>query len=411
MKLRILIALFVFCFLPQVFAQHIDFGKINIGSVDTVQSTILNEPRRLWVHVPNTEPNSGERFPVVYLLDGDAHFPSVVGMIRQLSSINGNTVVPKMIVVGIPNTNRMRDLTPIKDPNMNEPNGSGGGEAFMDFIEKELMPYINENYPTRPYNLFIGHSLGGLTVINTLLKRPQLFNGYIAIDPSLWWAESAILNETKTLLNTNRYANKQLYVGIANSMPPEMNINTVMQDTTQLTQHVRDIITFSREVVPKSSSGLQFKYKYYEHDSHGSVPLITTYDGLRHLFSWYDIDTHFIPMVIDPKSSVSQVITTLEKHYETVTQNLGYSVLPPEDLVNQLGYGCLQNGLPEKAEAFFKLNVKSFPNSSNVYDSLGDYYAAVEQKDKAIAAYEKALSTNGGNSYSQEKLDNLKKED
>ena len=130
--MRLLQLLSVICFSVSFCAQaqHIDYGKINIGSIDTIQSKILNESRRLWVHVPNMQPNSGERFPVVYLLDGDAHFPSVVGMIQQLSTVNGNTVVPQMIVVGIPNTNRMRDLTPSKDLSMNEPNMSGGGDAF-----------------------------------------------------------------------------------------------------------------------------------------------------------------------------------------------------------------------------------------------------------------------------------------
>jgi Tfp pilus assembly protein PilF len=88
---------------------------------------------------------------------------------------------------------------------------------------------------------------------------------------------------------------------------------------------------------------------------------------------------------------------------------MGYTIKPAESFVNQLGYGCLQNELPIKAEAFFKLNVKNYPNSSNVYDSLGDYYTAINDNSAAIKAYEKAMSTGGGNGYSQEKLDALKK--
>lgn len=389
-------------------AQHIDYGKINIGSVDSIQSEVLNEQRKIWVHVPNTQPNSGERFPVVYLLDGDAHFPSVVGMIHQLSTINGNTVVPKMIVVGIPNTNRTRDLTPIKDPSMNEPNYSGGGEAFMEFLQNELIPYIDSNYPTSPYKLYIGHSLGGLTVINTLLKKPDLFNSYIAIDPSLWWAESSTLKEAKTLLNSKSYDNETLFVGIANTMAPGMDVKTVMQDTTGTTQHIRDILEFSTQVVPNSSSNLDFSYNYYGNDTHGSVPLIATYDGMHKVFKWYDIGNDLIPFIMNNDTSAEAVIRKIENHYTTVSKNMGYNILPEESLINQMGYGCLQNELPNKAEAFFKLNVKNYPNSSNVYDSLGDYYAGVNENKKAIKAYEKAMSTSGGNDYSQAKLDALK---
>src|SRR5450755_1302956 len=90
-------------------------NKIVIGTIDSINSRILNEQRKVWVYVPNSGSNdfySKQRYPVVYLLDGDAHFYSVVGMIQQLSSVNGNTICPQMIVVGIPNTDRTRDLTP-----------------------------------------------------------------------------------------------------------------------------------------------------------------------------------------------------------------------------------------------------------------------------------------------------------
>src|SRR5690349_4410151 len=87
-------------------------NKIVIGKVDSVYSNILKEKRKIWVYVPENLQAAPARYPVLYLLDGDGHFQSVVGMIQQLSQVNGNTVVPEMIVVGIPNTDRTRDLTP-----------------------------------------------------------------------------------------------------------------------------------------------------------------------------------------------------------------------------------------------------------------------------------------------------------
>ncbi|MNK55562.1 putative esterase [compost metagenome] len=88
-------------------------NKVIIGTIDSIQSKMLNERRKIWVYVPNSwSPDSKQRYPVLYLLDGDAHFYSVVGMIQQLSQVNGNTICPEMIVVGIPNTDRTRDLTP-----------------------------------------------------------------------------------------------------------------------------------------------------------------------------------------------------------------------------------------------------------------------------------------------------------
>ncbi|MCL6294345.1 alpha/beta hydrolase-fold protein [Jejuia spongiicola] len=409
--------IFIFCTffvisIIKVEAQQVEHKKITIGIVDSIKSNALHELRKIWVHLPDGNVNSNEKYPVVYLLDGNAHFSSVTGMIHQLSSVNGNTIVPKMIVVGIPNTNRMRDLTPTPENNLNSGeinnNGPGGGNNFMDFIEKELIPYIDSKYPTSPYRTYIGHSLGGLTVINTLLKRPGIFNSYVAIDPSLWWADSATLEEAKTVLNNKNLSKESLFVGIANTMGPDKEISTVMQDTTGTTQHIRDILEFSKKVVPNSSSQLDFGYKYYENDSHGSVPLITTYDALHFIFSWYDIGNDLIPKIMSPDISADIVISDVTKHYENVSTKMGYSILPPEDLINQMGYGSMNQKMNKKALAFFKMNVKNYPNKSNVYDSLGDYYSSVKETKKAIKAYEKALSTGGGNNYSKEKLDKLK---
>src|SRR5687767_7546532 len=107
MKLLLLCVLISFSF--AISAQP--NNKIIIGVVDSLESTILNEKRKIWVHVPGTNGlgiYSQKKYPVVYLLDGDGHFSSVVGMMQQLTTVNGNALFPEMIVVGIPNTDRTR---------------------------------------------------------------------------------------------------------------------------------------------------------------------------------------------------------------------------------------------------------------------------------------------------------------
>jgi predicted alpha/beta superfamily hydrolase len=139
-----------------------DNNKIVIGKIDSVNSTVLKENRKIWVYLPNTEPNNKQRYPVLYLLDGEGHFQSVAGMIQQLSQVNGNTILPEMIVVGIPNTDRTRDLTPthiVSDLPMMDSGFSkntGGGENFAAFMEKELIPYIDSKYQTQPFRLLVG---------------------------------------------------------------------------------------------------------------------------------------------------------------------------------------------------------------------------------------------------------------
>ena len=94
---------------------------------------------------------------------------------------------PDIIVVGIPNTDRSIDLTPTHVVDAPDDSTSGGGENFISFIEKELMPFIDNKYPTEPYKILAGHSSGGLEVMQAFAHHTNLFNSYIAIDPSIWW--------------------------------------------------------------------------------------------------------------------------------------------------------------------------------------------------------------------------------
>ncbi len=391
-------------------------NKIVIGTIDTIHSNFLGEERTIWIHVPNSQEEnsvfSQERYPVVYLMDGDAHFYSVVGMIQQLSEVNGNTVCPQMIVVGITNTDRTRDLTPTHvhaSPyvDSNFVKTSGGGEKFTSFIEKELIPYIDSAYPTAPYRMLIGHSLGGLMVVNTLINHTDLFNAYLAIDPSLWWDNQKLLKQAETVLQQKKFDNKTLFLAIANTMNPGMDTTRVISDTTGNTLHIRSILEFAKTLNANPSNGLKWNYKYYNNDTHGSVPLIAEYDALHFMFDYYSMP--FMSKIFDTSFSADSAMALLKQHFNEVSKEMNYKVLPPEQMVNGLGYACLQNSMQDKAYAFFKLNIDNYPQSFNVYDSMGDYYATKKDKDNAIAYYSKALSIRSFPD-TQKKLNDLKNE-
>jgi hypothetical protein len=370
-------------------------NKITIGTVDSIQSKILKENRKIWIYVPNAgQINSKQRFPVLYLLDGDAHFYSVVGMIQQLSQVNGNTIVPEMIVVGIPNTDRTRDLTPThvnSDPpfmDIESSKTSGGGEQFVSFIEKELIPHIDSSYPTEPYKMLIGHSFGGLTVMNVAVNHTKLFNSYIAIDPSMWWDKMNFLKATKKSLEEKKFSGTTLYLGIANTMDEGLNINTVQSDTSRDNDHIRSILDLDNTLKRLKQNGLRYDSKYYNNDTHGSVPLIAEYDGLRFMFDKYQ----FKLSNKDFSDTAVDVAKKFEQHYQMVSKIFGYKVSPPEDMINNLGYYLLGQNQLLKAGGLFKMNVENYPESPNVYDSYGDYFLAIANKPKAIEYFKKALS-------------------
>lgn len=399
---RTILGFFLLGLVSQVFAQP--SGQIVIGKIDSVKSNVLNETRKIWVYVPNQQNSiyGSQRYPVVYLLDGDAHFHAVTGLIQQLGG--QNALCPEMIVVAIPNTDRTRDLTPTHS--LAGPDGkdqgylasSGGGENFTAFLEKELIPYVESHYPVAPHRMLIGHSFGGLFVINALVHHPQLFNSYVSIDPSLWWDHQKLLGQATAVLKSDKVRGKSLYLGIANTMPAGMDTARVWKDTTSNTFHIRSILQFAKNAQSNSSGGLRFYWRYYPADNHGSVPLITEYDALHAIFDYYR------PPVRGEQLTADLLIS----HYKNVSEKIGYAIPPPESEVNNAGYAFLQQKKYDKAFMFFKLNIDNYPKSFNVYDSMGDYYVAQNDKPQAIEYFSKALALR---EYpeTREKLEKLKK--
>ncbi len=386
LSLTILVSLICLCSFSQA------DNKIIIGTIDSIQSKILNEKRKVWIYVPKGTADSvflPQRYPVVYLLDGNTHFSSVVGMLQQTSSASGGRLCPEMIVVGIPNTKRTRDLTPTK-PTDDTSNSSGGGEQFMSFIEKELMPYIDSVYPTQPYKMLIGHSLGGLTVINTMLNHTKLFNSYVAIDPSMWWDKQNLLKASKQLFLKNKFVGKSLFVGIANTMETGMNINDVVNDTTDVTLHIRSILEMDKFIKTQNIQGLHYASKYYENDSHGSVALITEYDALRFIFNKYPLTLSVSGK--EYNDSTFDIAGRVAFHFQKVSELMGYTVMMPENQLNAEAYRLLRLKQYKKAEGCFKLYIDNYPNSFNAYNAYGDFYVAIGDKARAIEQFKKALS-------------------
>lgn len=357
---------------------------ITIGKKESIYSNVLNENRKIWIYTPPITALSlspDKRYPVLYLLDGDAHFFSTVGIIQQLSQANGNGVLPEMIVVAIENTNRLRDFVPSDDLTKTNP--------FVDFLSTELIPHIDTNYNTSPYRLLVGHSLGGLTAIDILTKVPQLFNAYIAIDPSMWYNNEKFLNNTITQLSKHNMNEKKLFVGAANTMPDGMTLSQLKSDNSFETLHIRSILKLD-DFLKMNTNGLLYVHKYYEKERHNTIPLICEYDGLRFIFDFYHLDL----FEKDFASPTALIASKLKTHYANVSEKMGYKNSAPERFINYLAYEALGGNHFDKAQALFKLNIEWYPGSSSVYNSYADYFLAKKDTTNAIENYKKALQVN-----------------
>lgn len=357
------------------------------GFSKIISSKILGEDREILIHIPNSNGGSQVKdrghYPVIYLLDGDENFNSVVSITEHMEE---TSLCPPMIVVGILHSNRLGDLTTGSDKEFK--GFVGNGEKFMSFIEKELIPDIDSTFPTTTYKTFIGHSVGGLTVMNTLLNKPDMFNSYVSLDGALWWNESKVVEEAKTMLATKNYQGKTLYMAMANRLERGVDTLSVQNDTTGNTSLIRANLRFIRELQKANQNQLRYRYNFYEDDNHPSVRFIGEYDALRYIFDFYRLRIYDSEMA-NPNFNLDSLLVA---HYNKVSKQMGYLVKPNESQVNSLGYQMIASKQFKKAESLFKLNIANNPNSGNCYDSIGDLYLAMNNKTKAIASFRKALS-------------------
>ncbi len=189
-------------------------NPFSIGEIKIIKSVILDENRTLNIYLPEGY-NSKGKYTVIYLLDGSANedFLHVVGLV-QFYNMTFN--MPKTIVVGIANIDRKRDFTfPTKNAALKKKYPTTGGSAkFIDFIEKELQPFIKANYKTNDSTYLIGQSLGGLIASEILLKKPDLFSNYIIVSPSLWWDDESLLKQAPSMLAGQTDNKKWVYVSV-----------------------------------------------------------------------------------------------------------------------------------------------------------------------------------------------------
>ena len=191
--------------------------SLEFGKVATFHSGVLNEDRRLNVFLPAGYDAGAATYPVIYLLDGSANedYLHAAGLVDFLATYG---VMPATIVVGISNVDRRRDFTlPSSDPaDIKAAPTSGGAAKFIRFLGEELMPYVNTHYRTSGMSTLVGQSLGGLVATEILLEKPDLFNNYVIVSPSLWWDKQALLKNASDDLKKNRAPNRKVYISEAN---------------------------------------------------------------------------------------------------------------------------------------------------------------------------------------------------
>ena len=353
--------------------------------VTKVKSEILSESRELLIHLPNNYSRYKDAtYPVLYLLDGQRNFAHTAGTLDLLVQ---SGMAQEMIIVGILNTERTRDFTPTYDESYNEWGISGGADNFLDFLEKELKPYVTSNYRTNNYAILAGHSLSALFTVYALHERPDIFQAYFAFSPSLWWHEEVIFPEAEKFFKLDSDLNKYLYVNMG-SEGGNM-LSAFEQYTEVLNSNKRKGFTFDSELDTS--------------ESHNTTALAGMSLALQKQLN-----------SLRPSGTLIQEgLPAVEQYYKNLSEKYGFHAKPEYKAVNHAGYAALNKQDFESAIAIFKKNVASFPNKSDAYDSLADGYEAKGDLAMALKMRRRALAMsyeeNVENGAYKTRLTNLEK--
>lgn len=341
--------------------------SIAIGRSTTVWSDVLQEQRRILISLPPHYRESAKAYPVLYVLDAEAQFHAVTGAVESLSTFSER--IPEMIVVGVTNTLRSRDLTPRSESavDLKYAPESGGANSFLQFLHEELQPWVAARYRTQPYRILLGHSYGGLFSIYALLTRPETFDAYLAVSPALQWNSQALPKRFERA--SGKRKNAYLFLSWGDNEP--LIRPATEQLVAVLTAH--------------PLAGLRWDQRYYPGEDHRSTPHRSIYDALESLFAgWY------LPSRREGKD-VQYTLVEADAHYAALSKRFGFPMKPPARVLINISQGMLDSNDVVGAMTQLQRAVREYPYVADAHWALGDALAAQKEVAAARISYGNAL--------------------
>jgi len=347
-----------------------DDGRIIIGETVTFQSEVYGGDRMVLVYLPEDYARSRQRYPVVYLLDGYFFFLPAVGVVDFYSAIDK---MPKMIVAAVVSTNRMREFSTAQ---------SGGAAEFTTFLRDELFPFMDERFRTEPFNILVGHSLGGLFAVHSFINDPSLFDAHIAASPALYWNGRSEVARAREVLGSWTSTKNFLYMTYSGG------------DGDNIRGPTDAVVSILRE---SNTPGLEWDFEFLPDDRHNSSPMKSILGGLERLFAGW---------AYRGGNSAEE----LAEHYRALTERFGFECRPSKDAVASRARTLVrQDSLPEAIEVY-RYNVSLYPDAADVHEALGRTYLAAGENERAIESFEMSLELNPENPSVLQALRQLKGE-
>ncbi len=360
-----------------------------IGETIELESRILSETRQLTIGTPYGYDTGDDSYPVLYLLDGPDHFHHTTGTTRYLAR---NRRIPEMLVVAVANTDRSRDLTPpsLEEDEIARLPTHGGADNFRRFMREELVPWVDQNYRTVPHRILVGHSLGGLFAIHTLVSDSEIFDSYIAVSPSLNWNDQRLLNRAEAFFENTPVLDARLFMSVGN-------------EGGALLGGVRKLSGVLDELAP---TGFGWKFTWMPDETHGSVPLPSTIQGLEFVFSDY-----YLTDVLGKFDE--QGLDGIKEYFAKSGRRLGIERKPPLNSLFALLNGLIVAERWDEMVMLVELDPETFSPPiddllrTQAWTFLAQGYANDENPDRAAEFYRKLLEADPSNEGARNALREL----
>jgi predicted alpha/beta superfamily hydrolase/Flp pilus assembly protein TadD len=339
-----------------------DGDPISIGTYKVMHSDILNEDRLLYVHLPEDYHHAQQRYPVLYIFYAQLYnYFADAAIITE--KLGGTGEAPPLIIIGVANTNRYRDLLPARSRSIAE---SGGADNFLRFVEAELIPYVDKTYRTKQFRIFAGPQAAAVFSLYALITRPNLFQATISENPFMNPENAEYL-----------FPEAEQFFRSTRSLKHFLHVRCEQDEDPQALQYAE---RFGKLFETEKPQGFRIKVEVTEPSGY-FIPPLPFGKALRSLFAAHKLPSDF------QTNSLKDILD----YYKQRSEEYGFDVDPPELMLTFEGVKLNEKGEPSKAIEVFEYQRRLYPRSMNALLQLGESYRRIGEPEQARKYYKAFL--------------------